>query len=138
MPTFDNLHAAFDSNKFLNNKHTQIAGLDLEFTGSLVHVIADVPEAKFGFHHNTVEENVFMGLRTRLFEIDGGVSEIVGNTIRNNGYLGERLFTNHTDSMTEFYTKLNGSFPLKPYLVQEAQSNGVFGFVFTRHRVADG
>ena len=60
--TFNNpIGVNFHANTLRNNTHIQILGLDHTFTGSLIKVDSENPEARFGFSQNLVQDNVFLG-----------------------------------------------------------------------------
>jgi len=120
LPVTNTLKAEFYANTLRNNKHIQIVGIGHTYRGSLVNVECEIPQAFFSFSQNLVEDNLFLGKDTRLIEIHGPIMNVERNVLMNNGFLGERSNTNHTDSVREFYADLASDFPYSPYLFQVA------------------
>ena len=114
----------------------QVEIFSLYYKGSLIEFESYSMNVELLFLTNHVENNKFIGSSTSLVAISGGIMKIYANTLLNNGYLSERSFSNHPDSLA---ASLNGNnFPYSQYLYSEAQAHGVFGFYFDVDQIQDG
>jgi len=114
---FSTYETQFKQNQFRNNRHIQAVAMSSPYRGSLILSESDLPLSRFSFEQNIVENNAFIGLATRLIEIDGGIIQIERNTIRNNGYLSKKKYENHPDSTLSLFVVPVTSFAFTQYLL---------------------
>lgn len=125
----------------MNNGHIQILGIGHTYTGSLINVVSDIPEAFFGFSRNRLQHNWFVGEETRLVNIDGPLMSVEANELENNGWLqAGPAAVNATKALDDWYATISsqGINPYTAYLHSNSQKNGVFGLVFEQHEIALG
>ena len=57
--------------------------------GSLIEFVSDIPGVRINIDDNTVRYNYYLGARTSLIAINGGVMHISNNLLQYNGYVSE-------------------------------------------------
>ena len=126
------------NNTFVNNRHQQNLMMESDVynnLGSLIEFHSDIPGVIIKIDQNTVKYNYYIGRRTSLIGINGGVMKIYGNLLMYNGYLSNLKFDNHPNSAE---LKAGQIFPYSQYVSYKVQEYGVFSFYFEKSEPPEG
>ena len=108
----------FGSNYFAHNRNYQVVSFaSIKYFGSLFQLDCEIKHFKLSFAYNFVTNNIFIGDKSALFFINGGLVTIKENNFSYNGMTSNSFERNYPDSLLATRTS-QAYWPYEQYIFE--------------------